>query len=307
MFSPILFFNRRFAMSSVLWKSVAAALLLLGVLAFAQQSAKAAIIASDDFESYTVGSSLVGGNGGTGWTTVWGDVAPTTAAITSVSELTNQAMQIQPTSGTTWNNAGERGFTTQTGPVYIGFDLKTDAAWTSNFLQFYFNALSYSTTNNHEDAFSVGLSNLANPTSYFVRKGGATEGTNMTTATGGSYVSGDAHSLVIKLSKSSGLAGDNYDEITLWVDPTSESDAPTASLLLAANPGNANLGSSLSYFHVRLSSVTNNASSDRLYIDNLVIADSFASVVPEPSSCVTVCFGSILTLAAKRRQRRHMS
>src|SRR4051812_48861749 len=97
----------------------------------AATSVQAAIIASDDFESYTDGSSIVNGTGGTGWTQPWigntGTGAPTVQNASS-GKIAGYGKSLElgvGVNGADNRYIGERQFPGQTGDVYIGLILQT--------------------------------------------------------------------------------------------------------------------------------------------------------------------------------------
>jgi hypothetical protein len=268
---------------------------------------QAALIAQDDFESYTAGSTVIGLNGGTGWTSAWGQNNTTTLPITlatqdAISAAYSKSLELGY-GGAENRNVIQREFPTQNGTVYLGFVFKTHSGWSSDFFQFYVNANNTTSTSatagTQDNAFSAGILNEA-ANRYYVRKGNAT-GTVGSTNSDGSHNTSVEHTLVVRLSKSLGGAGDIYDEIALWVDQTTQG-TPNA-ILGAGDLGFSSgttpaLGATLSVLHVRLSG---QEAGDRAYLDNVRVATSYAEVVPEPSSIGLAMLAASTLLFATRR------
>lgn len=80
------------------------------------------------------------------------------------------------------------------------------------------------------------------------------------------------------------------DKVTLWVNPTLESDTSVSATGTLAN---------LAISTVAFRQATTEG---RVNIDNLVIGDSFAAVIPEPSTLSLIGFG-VLSLVAFARRR----
>ena len=100
---------------------VAIATVINCVFVFTTNTACTALIAADDFESYTDGSSILSGTGGSGWTQPWigNTVNATSFAKASWARLPVTASLWS--SGATGENRGiaVRQFAGQTGDVYI--------------------------------------------------------------------------------------------------------------------------------------------------------------------------------------------
>jgi hypothetical protein len=268
----------------------------------------AALIAQDDFESYTAGATVIGGNGGAGWSSAWAQnntaTLPTTLATqNAISAAYGNSLELGYTGEN--RNVIQREFPAQTGAVYLGFVFKTTSDWASDFFQLYVNANNTTSTSatggTQDNAFSAGILNEA-ANRYFVRKGSATAGVGSTNNDGNHNASAE-HLLVVKLSKSLGGAGDIYDQVALWVDQTTEG-APNASLG-AADLGFSSgttpaLGASLSVLHVRLSSLE---AGDRAFLDNVSVGTTYADVVPEPGSIFMLMSGIIIFACYRSRLR----
>jgi hypothetical protein len=260
---------------------------------------KAALIAQDDFESYATGVTVIGGNGGSGWASAWAQnntaTLPTTLATqNAIGTAYGKSLELGYTGEN--RNVVQREFPPQTGSVYLGFVFKTTSDWASDFFQVYVNANNTTSTSatggTQDSAFSSGILNEA-ANRCFVRKGSASAGVG-STSNDGTHNASVEHTLVVKLSKSLGGVSDNYDEIGLWVDQTTEG-APNASLgasdLGFSSGTTPALGATLSVIHVRLSSLE---AGDRAYLDNVKMGTTYAEVVPEPENCVLMLCGVFL-------------
>lgn len=258
-------------------------------------SASADLIASDDFESYSLGDIVGQGAAGNGWLGAYGG----DAGSQEIHEVVNgalvglgQSLAVGRGSGTgTWtrNSVVLREFNSQVGDkLYVGFlvqpDLTTDGT-TNDFMQIYLNNLSGTATQG--TSYSGGIED----SSFFARKGGEDQVYGTATAT-----SGTLYQVVLAFSKSVSGADENFDSVAIYVNQPTET-SPDVSL----GPGDAGTVDlpSMSYFHVRLSGLEGG---DRFYIDNLRIATTYAEAIPEPSCMVLASVGVILGIAVLRKR-----
>jgi hypothetical protein len=258
---------------------LAAVVVFVAACALAADKAHAIVIASDNFESYADGATVIGGGGGSGWTQSWIGNTTTGApiAIASPGKIANYGKSLE-LGATSDNRAiGVRQFPEQTGDVYVGVVLQTTNGWDGDFWQLYLNK-DYSSSDTANASFSAGLLNDTGLNRYFGRKGSATAGVGTTVNSTVSHtsVNNDVHRFVVKFSKSTGVATDLYDQVTLWVDQADDLATPTAHVS-SASVGNAGLNSAtLSALHFRVSSLE---STDRVYLDNLRIATTYAEAI----------------------------
>ena len=241
-------------------------------------TARAIVIASDNFESYTDGSTIIAGTGGSGWAQPWigNTTTGTPVTLASSGKIAGQGKSLELGVASANENRGiaVRQFPGQMGDLYIGMTLQTTNGWDGDFWQIYVND-TYSTVDGTTPSFSAGLLNDPIANRYFARKGPANaNGSTSTTTFAHTSVNDDVHTFVVKLSKSTGVATDLYDQISLWIDKATEvtpdgtlgtSDAGTASLNTAT----------VSTIHFRVSSLE---PTDRVYLDNLKVATTYAEL-----------------------------
>jgi hypothetical protein len=278
-------------------------------------AAEAGVIAVEDFESYAVSGSTEqwavdnpttppGPTGGSGWSGAW-NVDQDTAldSYTPPLGLFVRSGGMDYTGGTVSVDGGEkrleflsrtsgvsqifitRQLPAQNDTVYLGFTFRGHNI-DDDFLQ-----VGFDDTGAIEDEEVYIASVVFTGGEIRSRAGRATGGQQIKAA---DYADDTLYQLVLKLWKSSGNTADNYDRVTLWVDPTStvESGGTTA----ASNTGYA----AVDYFNIRRYNIdTGNA----FEIDNLRIADTYAeALVPEPATLALLALGAG-ALAARRRRR----
>lgn len=268
---------------------------------------RAAIIASDNFNSYAVSSNLSGLNGGSGWAGAWGTGSATTGITRTVENPVFTALDNGAVSTVTSNvNATNLLFrqisTPQTGTFYVGLIMRTSLAnpTTNDFLQFYVNAQTAASDSN---AYGGGVnrgatSNVAG--SFFVRRGSnasPASGAGQTVSSSILHNYGQDTVLVFKFAKSAGGVSDFYDLVSLYVNQPSEG-VPDTSLSGTNGSTNANL-SNIDVFHIRYggSSATGTqvatlAFDDLAFADTYTDAYAFATTgVPEPTLTLLFAVG----------------
>jgi hypothetical protein len=283
-----------------------------------QSQVCAAIIASDDFSSYTAGSNTIGLNGGTGWAGAWNGGATGTSRTVENPVFTGQG---NGAVSTVTSNANAQNFlfrqlsSAQTGTFYVGLLMRTSLTnpATNDFLQFYFNATTATSDNNAYGGGVArgGTSGVAG--SYYVRRG---SNASPATAAGQTVNSSLLHTyaadtvLIFKFAKSLGGVTDPYDLVSLYVNQSSE---VTADAALSGTNGssNANLAG-IDTFHIRYGG-SSGASTQvaTLAFDNLNFADSYDDAysfattgIPEPGTMVLASIGIIvMSLNAVKRKR----
>jgi hypothetical protein len=276
------------------------ATLAAAMLSVLSSPARAALIASEDFSSYTAGSNTIGLNGGSGWIGAWGGGATGTSRTVENPVFAGQG---NGAVGTIASNPNATNFlfrqlsTAQTGTFYVGVLMRTSLTnpSTNDFLQFYFNA---NTAASDSNAYGGGVarggtSGVAG--NYFLRRG---SNANPATTAGQTVNSSLLHTygadtvLIFKLAKSLGGAGDPYDLVSLYVNQAVEGTADAA---LSGTNGSANINiAGIDTFHIRYGG--SSAASTQvatLAFDNLAFADSYddaylfaTTAIPEPHTIV---------------------
>ncbi|MBN2022771.1 MAG: hypothetical protein JW809_08235 [Pirellulales bacterium] len=296
--------------------TIAAIAALVAVqLLSATAPATAELIAADDFESYSLGSILDQGTVGGGWASAWSGRGSTKSGYVPLRDVSagvmagfGQSLEVGfssiTTSGAPTNhNIVQRTFDAQTGDVYVGFAVKTtgmDTAGVGDFVQLFFNnTVDTSNTSSSKDsslsgAIDFGPAPDGSEGAYIVRKGG-----DYQTPTSFLHPNDEIHRVVIRFSKSGGNGG-NYDEVALFVDQATEG-TPDA---MRGETDEVNLAAgsltTLSQLHLRLYGLE---ATDRVYVDDLRIATTYAEAIPEPSGLALALVGGGLLLAVIHRRR----
>lgn len=264
-----------------------ASLNLAIALTFFSSQLQADVIAYDDFESYGTGS-IIGKSGGTGWTGAWGEG--------SSSNLPNQEGVIS--GGLTYSNGGitidggdysyqtfgggagtdagvlaQRAFaSTSANVVYVSFLIQvslTDGTLTDDFGAVFLNSTSGVTT---------GFSTDGTDASSFGRLYNLTDAGNY--VSGGTLTLNTTHLIVLKLERNTTESPYLYDQLSLWVDPDSE----TESVATASTDGTSS-GYTAALHTLGFRVGWGLEAEDFVLYDEVRIADSWASaVIPEPST-----------------------
>jgi hypothetical protein len=281
----------------------------------ATTTARADVLARDDFESYTPGSQLESGpngspgtglNGGTGFTGAWGsddNFKSQATIVTAALSYTNGSLNLSggsralQISGT--NNADTqlaRAIPAQTGnTVYYSFLYRASAATLTNedFLQ-----IGLSDVSAGEPKVSVGSGGTsagALPIQWFARD---PNGTANNTFGGNIPVTGDVtHLLVAKVSRTGGAT--NSNRVDLYLDPTDATEPATSTMGLTAAAG-ATVAANLNNLIFRY---FRGDAADQYLIDNVTLADSYASAVlaPEPGTLGLAACAATAFLLRRRR------
>jgi hypothetical protein len=268
------------------WWCVLSVVALFG---WPQPQARAILIAYDNFNSYTAGTTISTAaelNGGSGWAQPWAASSTTTNVTRTIenpvfADLGNAAM-ITITSNQNIVNVVSRQISTpQTGTFYVGMMMRTSVAnpTTNDFLQFYFNS---TPTSSDSAGYGGGVNRGASPGvagSYYVRRGNNADppspaGHTVSTNILHNYDQDTV--LIFKLAKILGGETDTYDIVSLFVDQATEG-TPDAELAGTDGSANADLAS-IDMFHIRYSGSSGSSPSQvvSLMFDDLVFADSYS-------------------------------
>lgn len=293
--------------------------LRVGVCAFVALAAAMAatargdLIATEDFESYTAGSQLHNGAGGTGWlsTSNWTVNTSLQTATTVVSKSLfyekgsievsggEKAMQLKLLADYTGNTvfASRQMDTTLSGPVYFSFLFQTTTADGPTDTDFFQVGMDTSATTPRVSVIHNKNSALSPVDQDFAaRSSTGSDGTAQTYTGTGTEV-GRTYFLVVKASKVNGST--NYNKVDLWVDPETLSEPPTA-FESATSPTKDSGISQASFLILRLSALETN---DTYYIDQFKVGDTFASVLPEPATLALTGLGLGAAAIVRGRKR----
>lgn len=266
-------------------------LLLTSAVTLASFSGQAAIIATDNFNSYTAGSNLAGGTGGTGWNAT-GWVTSGTGGATVTVESNGGSNAAEFTTGSTANipNFAYRQLAAPyTGDlVYVSFTLELGQTPSEDFFTLWVDNTSDG-SNNHSDTLNTGLLNSTDD--LFARPNSPTPIIN-----GPAAASGETYQLVVRYSKSVSGAAQPYNTVSFWVNPT---DGDFGSPIGTAS---SSTNSSLSYIGFRGAA---NESGNTYWVDNVTLATEWNDVVavPEPATAALLVGGLALALVSRRRVR----
>lgn len=246
-------------------------------------AALAAPIASDDFNSYTLGA-LSPQNGGTGWFAA-GWTAPTspdtTATVADVSGNKKVTAALTVTSSQVV--AGRRLAAPLTSTFYVSYKVAyTGPGNVDNSNTFGLIVSDLTTPSASVGAnvlnFNMRSSNVGGDASIlesFAVRGGTGPILFNTQTTGPDTITpGTVYTLLAKLTWS----GTNFDKIDLWVNPSGSTETtPDATLSLTAGTGVTAVNSL--YFRQAA-----NETNDTYQFDDLAVASAWTDVVPNPNS-----------------------
>jgi len=259
---------------------------LIAMVLGAQTHVEAALIAYENFESYTAGNDISGGSGGTGWTAGWeavGDAGDATVQSGVIAGF-GKSLRITDNAGT--DPIARRAFPVQTGTVYLGLLLTTTSLLDDEFFQMYLTDAGGVNVNGG----SMGIrNNPGNP--LFVRSDGVAGTTN-------SSIQGDDGStfqLVLKITKTGVGHALNYTQSDLYVDQGTEG-TPDATMA-----GTDSTVDDVLRFALRTHLFDLN--SDYAYLDEIRVATTYAEAlaIPEPATMGLMAVGAVALLRRRRR------
>lgn len=292
-------------------------LLAVVVITSAATGARGALIAADGFETYAVGSQLGSANGGYNWSGAWRTDATygATATVQSKSLVYSngsvyvsggsQAVRIANVTTNGQIQLAGRNFASQTGTVYFSFlfladptttPVTADGASDGDYSQF---GLDNSATGIPNPRVSVGHNSTTsvNDHSFFARVG-TSAGNSTFWNQGTHFVDGQGNPtpyfVVAKVSK---VSNANYNRVDMFINPSTTTEPGSPSAFYYKSTVNSGMAD-VSEFCVRLSFLE---STDRYYVDEVAVGDSFASVVPEPATLALAGLGLGGMLLKRRR------
>lgn len=275
-----------------------AALLALGCLG--ASGARAALLATDTFESYVAASNIHGQTGGAGWSGAWTvqniSGGGSGAATVSASPITythdgvvlggGKSLLLGSTSNglqrdvfSSVNTGGSDYYVSMifqfSGGVFAGWQAKDASVDIAN--------------------DSIGLVNATGGVGARVDNGTSSTANNFVTA-------GTTYFMVIEYT---GWTGTNYSKVNLWINPSAGAESNSSISATYTDPSTADGGGSEGFVGIYGRIVPN--SGQTMLIDDLRVGTDWASVtsaVPEPSSAALLAAGAASCFVALRRRRR---
>lgn len=239
------------------------------------------VIANDNFNSYTTGAAIKGANGGTGWTSGWGDAQLTNGVVAVDPAMSGNALRLtgNDDAAATRTLAGA-----VNGNVIISFDFQFDAGSVTNndFLGLWFG---------NSNGPNIGLkANCGGGSSctndLFVRTSGSDAGGNLQ-----NIAVGTTYTLMGYLQKTG--TSTVYNRFDFWLNPTAQEMAT----LTGADVFDTGVSSIGSFNQIGFRTA-NLAAGDAVLVDNLRI-----SRVPEPGTLALLGLALAgVALTGRRRQ-----
>ena len=196
----------------------------LGCLVATSIASPAALIAYENFESYSAGDSINGKSGGDDWTGNWEGTGGSTVVNGAISgygkglSITDDNQQF----------AAIRAMDSQSATVYAGYLVRVTDFGDQEFFQSYFTT----TGGDKDSAGSIGITNTGS-NEFFARIGnngtGTDRATDISTTTAND---GQVYQLVVKLSKDS---SSEYNVSELFVNQLAEGTADAEAKITTSN------------------------------------------------------------------------
>jgi hypothetical protein len=276
---------------------------VLAVLCLAAGATQAAVIASDNFESYAVGALTRSANGGTGWGGTYNYSSGT--IYDPYCNIVTKSLSYS--SGSISVDGGSQAFAFSdfaSHESYIARALATPVTQDVVYVSYLLQTTNISST--LQSGLAMSDTNLVsgniratagkNGDKFWTRvtNGSSTIDNDMTSSV---ILPGSTHFLVAKISK---VAGTDYNQIELFVDPTSTTEGSANCAYYVMSSGDS-LTTNFAAYQFRIASAY---AGNVNYIDNLTVADDFAGAVgaPEPATMGLLVIGGIATLLRRRRK-----
>jgi hypothetical protein len=269
--------------------------LLAASLILATHSAQAATIAYDGFNTYDTGS-VIGETGGTGWSAAWNDVGGGTLQQVVDQGLSynsgginidGQNRSLEITGSGVGATVVNRAFTEYTGDIlYYRFliQLNSNTLGSTDFTSLYL-----------EDAVNGPQSGYMNSGTIFSRLRNTTAAADYVTS--GTITYDETYLIVTKLEKNTPGASEDYDKISLWVNPGAGDEGSPDAVNTGVSTASIDAIDVLGF---RAGAALTSA--DKILYDEVLVSDTWGGAIPEPTT-VGLLLGAAGALILLRRRR----
>jgi hypothetical protein len=289
-------------------RTICACISLAVVLAITS-AGSAAIIAADDFNSYTTGTLVGQGSAGGGWTGAWtgtdatdaGDVAVVTGGLSYNAggiSIDGGAKSVEVTDVNSVLQTAKRSFTpAQNGDpgadVFFRFLTSVKAGDTAN--------QEGALTGLLNDATLVcngGIYSNTTPNTDF-RAWAANSNTHATPADGGTLVAGDVYLIVARfwVDPDNAYTTTQFNRLDLWINPDT-TDTLTSYDLSSSRKTTNSIGTKVN--GVFIDAWSQLEDTDVYGIDEYVVGETWADVIPEPATLGLMGLGGLALLRRKK-------
>ncbi len=262
---------------------VALAVTVCGLVCVPSSQSRAALLAFEDFEDYDPGALLHEANGGTGWSGGWNILEESQAEVTILDAgLVYNAGEVFIDGGARAASLATAGISgapvlgnrplqaNPQGTIYYSFLFESSSMvqGDDDFIQWGFNS------ENANPVISVGErpgGPLGAP-DFFSRA--STASSVPPTAWAEIGAENDVTNFMVARASKNGSAGDNYDTVELWVNPTTLNPSDADAIVSTADTGIDNLQE----FLVRVAFLEDG---DNYNFDRIRVGESFADVMSD--------------------------